>query len=103
MLEVREQRLTWQRLIPGKERRMVRKIGSFSVAAAVAVASAACMGPKGDWMYPHREMETMGETGDEHEHRVHRALEQDRRALAEDLDVLFMTDRPTRLTRWHSR
>jgi hypothetical protein len=61
------------------------------------------MGPKGDWMYPHKCTETLAETGEEHQQRVHRALELDRRALAEDLDLVFMTDRPTRLTRWHSR
>jgi hypothetical protein len=29
--------------------------------------------------------------------------EHDARALIEDLDLLFMTDRPSRLSRWHDR
>jgi len=48
-------------------------------------------------------METLGETGDEHRERVSTIADQDARALVEDLDLLFMTDRPTRLTRWHGR
>jgi len=81
---------------------MVRRIGWMFV-AATAFAVAGCMGPKHDWMYPHRCTETLAETEDEHHHRVHRVLEQDRRALAEDLDLLFQQERPTRLNRWHSR
>ncbi len=81
---------------------MAGRIGSVLI-VAVAAACAGCMGSKHHWMYPHREMETLGETCDEHEHRVDRALDQDKRALAEDLDLWFQTDRPTRLTRWHAR
>lgn len=62
-----------------------------------------CMGAKSTWMYPHAETETLGQTPDEHHQQVSSVLEQDRRALNEDLDLLFMTDRPTRLTRWHGR
>ena len=53
--------------------------------------------------YPHSSMDTLAQDPHEHQHAVSMSLEQDRRALAEDLDLLFMTDRPTRLTRWHSR
>lgn len=52
---------------------------------------------------PHTCMETLAEEPDEHYHRSSMILERDRRALAEDLDLLFMTDRPTRLSKWHSR
>lgn len=62
-----------------------------------------CMGGKSTWMYPHAGSETLGQTSDEHRQQVSSILEQDRRALNEDLDILFMTDRPTRLTRWHGR
>ena len=62
-----------------------------------------CMGPQSAWMYPHSQTETLGQTADEHHQQVVGLLEQDRRALNEDLDILFQTDRPTRLTRWHSR
>ncbi|MDO8629008.1 MAG: hypothetical protein Q7R41_00810 [Phycisphaerales bacterium] len=53
--------------------------------------------------YPHSRTETLAQDPHEHLHAVSMSVEQDRRALAEDLDLLFMTDRPTRLTRWHSR
>lgn len=48
-------------------------------------------------------METLAESPDEHFHRADMILDRDRRALAEDLDLLFMTDRPTRLSKWHGR
>lgn len=53
--------------------------------------------------HPHSRTETLAQDPHEHFHTVSMSLEQDRRTLAEDLDLLFMTDRPTRLTRWHSR
>ena len=53
--------------------------------------------------YPHSGYETLGESPEEHHQRVMRIADRDRRALAEDLDVFFLTDRPSRLTRWHSR
>ena len=52
---------------------------------------------------PHTCMETLSEAPDEHFHRADMILDRDRRALAEDLDLLFMTDRPTRLSKWHGR
>ena len=48
-------------------------------------------------------METLSESSDEHYHRVGMILDRDRRALAEDLDLLFLTERPTRLSRWHGK
>ncbi len=72
--------------------------------ATAALAAAGCMGRQGVWLNdPHAHMETLGETGDEHRERVSTIADQDARALVEDLDLLFMTDRPTRLTRWHGR
>jgi len=69
----------------------------------VLFGATGCMGPKSMWMYPHADSEPLGQTPDEHRQQVLTSVEQDRRALNEDLDLLFMTDRPTRLTRWHSR
>ena len=53
--------------------------------------------------HPSARTETLGEPPHEHYHRVYQSVDQDRRALSEDLDVLFMTDRPTRLSRWHGK
>ena len=53
--------------------------------------------------YPHATQETLTQSGDEHLQAVSNIAERDARALVEDFDLLFMTDRPTRLTRWHSR
>lgn len=55
------------------------------------------------WWLPHARMETLHETPDEHSYNAFRVLELDSRALAEDIDLLFQTDRPSRLTRWHDR
>ena len=70
----------------------------------VATLSAGCNHPALlKWNYPHAETATLSETPEEHLHRVSRIAERDRRALQEDLDIVFHTDRPTRLSRWHSR
>jgi hypothetical protein len=53
--------------------------------------------------YPHAHNATFTETDDEHYHRVSQIANQDRQLLQDDLDLLFQTDRPTRLTRWHTR
>jgi len=73
--------------------------------AAIAFASSGCShnGRPSAWGYPHASMETTSETSREHYERVSSIIAADRRALAEDLDLLFQTERPTRLTRWHSR
>ncbi len=41
-------------------------------------------------------------TGD-HLHTISAVIDRDTRALFHDLDMLYMTDRPTRLTPWHDR
>jgi len=51
--------------------------------------------------YPHAARPTLAESGEEHQHRVSRVSERDRLLLQEDLDLLFQTERATRLTRWH--
>lgn len=46
---------------------------------------------------------TLSMSSDEHREQVRRVARHDWRALQDDLDLLFMTDRTTRLTRWHDR
>lgn len=70
---------------------------------AICTLAAGCTSTQMAKAYPHSSTETLAQDPHEHQHSVSMSLEQDRRALAEDLDLLFMTDRPTRLTRWHSR
>lgn len=56
-----------------------------------------------DLYYPHVYGETMALTPAEHRHAVEENAKHDARALVEDLDLFFLTDRPTRLTRWPTR
>ncbi len=51
-------------------------------------------------IYPHADRPTLTQSSTEHYQSVSRIAAHDRRALVEDLEVFFMTDRPTRLTRW---
>jgi hypothetical protein len=51
--------------------------------------------------YPHASGESLTQSSDEHYRQVSRVSAHDSRALMDDLDVFFLTDRPTRLTRWH--
>ncbi len=55
------------------------------------------------WVHSHRHLETTTMTAEEHNQAVIRIADHDRRALADDLDLIFMTDRPSRLNRWQSR
>lgn len=58
---------------------------------------------KAPWYYPHSRLGNLSESPEEHAHRVGLVAARDRKALFEDLDILFQTDRPSRLTRWHDR
>lgn len=63
--------------------------------------SVGCTNPKHQsWPYVHGDTETLGETAGDHRHRTRKVANQDAKALTEDLDVFFMTDRPSRLNRW---
>ena len=53
--------------------------------------------------YPHAKSVNLAQSSEEHYHSVSRIAKLDRKALVDDLDTFFMTDRPTRLTRWHPR
>ena len=55
------------------------------------------------WVHVHRHGETLTQTREEHNQAVIKVADQDRRALMDDLDLLYMTDRTSRLTRWHAR
>ncbi|HEY3243588.1 MAG TPA: hypothetical protein VGM03_09575 [Phycisphaerae bacterium] len=46
---------------------------------------------------------TLTQTPHEHSRQIKAVAAQDARALVEDLDIFCLTDRPTRLSRWHSR
>ena len=41
-------------------------------------------------------------TGD-HMHTISAVIDRDMRAIFDDIDMIYMTDRPRRLTRWHDR
>lgn len=53
--------------------------------------------------YPHGRAETLTQSPHEHYQMMSRISAQNTRALIEDLDLLFLTERTTRLTRWHSK
>lgn len=55
------------------------------------------------WAYPHANEDNITMRADDHRSSVARIIEIDRRGLIEDLDIFFLTDRPSRLTRWHTR
>ena len=88
----------------GEEPTMIRFVARIVLTGLALTVLTGCMGRSGVWInYPHAGVETLGETSAEHRERVSVVADQDARAIVEDLDLLFMTDRPTRLTRWHGR
>ena len=52
--------------------------------------------------YPHATEANLTQSPHEHFQYVSNIAAQDGKALVEDLDLVFLTDRPSRLTRWHS-
>ena len=88
---------------------MTRSFRCFSIACLVApvvITGCATNSPhdlSSTWLYPHAAMQTAGVAPDDHRYRVAHILSVDKRLLADDLDLLFMTDRSTRLSRWKSR
>jgi len=74
----------------------VALVGLFLVGVGCA------KGSEGLW-YPHYRQQTMTQSPGDHASYISDIAEHDRRALADDLDLFFMTDRPTRLTRWQTR
>lgn len=83
--------------------RATRLMMAFGMTTAMVLASGCSDRSKLMWKYPHAEMATSNESSEEHYQRVSTVDRTDRRALADDLDTFFMTDRPTRLSKWHSR
>ncbi len=87
---------------------MVRTIGFALLLLGAAIILTGCASSDKDtqkknllWRYPHSRMETFAQSPDDHQETVWRTWDHDRRGLAEDLDLLFMTDRNNRLTHWH--
>ena len=82
----------------------IARLGLLVVVLAVAGTAGCTSRASQLWVHAsHRNLETLVQTGEEHNQSVIEIVDRDRRALAEDLDMVFMTDRPTRLTKWHSR
>lgn len=44
-----------------------------------------------------------GQTAADRLHTVRQAADQDARSIVDDIDYIFMWDRPSRLSRWHNR
>ncbi len=84
---------------------MARFIRLSLVACLFAVVTGMGCAPRSTVMldYPHSPRATLGQSPHEHYQGISNIAAHDRRALIEDLDVLFLTDRNGRLTRWHDR
>lgn len=87
-----------------------RNLALFSgamLAIAVAGCASSASDANGHWstmvLYPHAQQANLTQSPHEHYQSISHIAESDRRALIEDLDLFFMTERPGRLTRWHSR
>ncbi|MGB0717174.1 MAG: hypothetical protein ACPGXK_14945 [Phycisphaerae bacterium] len=52
---------------------------------------------------PHAGFESVSQSEEVHINTVKKVIRQDALAIVEDFDLLLMTERPTRLTKWHNR
>lgn len=78
-------------------------LASLGILAAAGCAAPGQPEPLVLIINPHGTTETLTMTPLEHHQKVTSIAAQDAKMLAEDLDLLFMTDRPGRLNRWHTR
>ena len=79
----------------------MRRVRSPLLIGLFATAAAGCHGRGGMlFLYPHADRPNLAQSSAKHYESVSRIADHDRRALGDDLDLFFMTDRPTRLTRW---
>jgi hypothetical protein len=53
--------------------------------------------------YPHACNESLTQSADDHYQAAYEVSKHDGKALVDDLDMILLNDRPTRLTRWHDR
>ena len=74
-----------------------------SLVASGCATSAGAQGRRLVWANPHAAMENLAESPDDHYARVAHYRKHDARALTEDLDLLYMTEKGSRLTRWHGK
>ena len=81
---------------------MMRKTGCMLVVTALtSLGLAGCASKTAtNIYYPHSTFANMTQSPHEHYQSVSSIAAQDRRALIDDLDIFFMTGRPTRLSRW---
>jgi len=82
------------------------QFGRFGIAAlAMAALSAAGCHARSSvpFLYPHATQPTRTLAPHEHYRNVSNVAEQDQFLLIDDLDLVFLTDRPTRLSKWRSR
>lgn len=87
-------------------------IGTLAVAASFLLLSGGCsvgrtaarVGDAGKVVMMWQELgPTLTQSTGEHMHTISGVIDMDTRALFYDLDMLYMTRRPTRLTPWHDR
>jgi len=84
---------------------MIRKfVAAMSLCLVACFAGAGCSPARTvNNFYPQARWETFGQEAKDHRHSLIQITAQDRMSLTEDLDLIFMTDRSSRLSRWHSK
>ncbi len=83
---------------------MGRKIACSISLCGILIAGAGCMSSDGVHnFYPHANSDTFTLSGKDHHHKVLQVIRNDELSLVEDLDLFFMTERASRLNRWHSK
>ncbi|MCB9849085.1 MAG: hypothetical protein H6817_00100 [Phycisphaerales bacterium] len=77
---------------------------------AMMVAGSGCgLGPSNDayWDYRMQKLFTQDtnsvQSSADRMHTLRQVADQDARAMVDDWDFVWMTDRPSRLSRWHNR
>jgi len=87
-------------IVPMRRNRIMTSVLSAGALALLA----GCQTRQWTWLTsPNGATQTTTQDREDHKEYVNRVAEHNRRALGDDLDLVFQTDRPTRLTRWQVR
>jgi len=91
-------------------KRITKTVARCGIACSLAAAgcnvgrTAAEVGDAGKLVMMSQNLgPTLTQSTGDHMHTIATVIDQDRRALFDDLDMLYQTDRPSRLSRWHDR
>lgn len=83
-----------------------RTVVALTLAAGFLMSGCGPLYSQDRWapnLRPHVHEQALAKDGCDHRYQLQSVSTQDQRGIVDDLDMIFMTDRPSRLNKWHDR